>query len=81
MLVRDRVITDTCLLVFVLWHDNPRVFIRMRILLFLYGGPKGHAMRRCSRSNTHVTVDDFDATIDDIYVTIDNNDATITKRR
>ena len=46
------------------WGSNP------------YGGPKGRAMRRCSRDNTHVTVDDFDATIDGIYVTIDDNDAT-----
>ena len=33
MLVSDRfrVIEDDCLLVFVLWRDNSRVFIRMRI--------------------------------------------------
>ena len=30
-LVSDRVIKDTCLLVFVLWRDNSRVFMRMRI--------------------------------------------------
>ena len=30
-LVSDRVIEDDCLLVFVLWRDNSRVFIRMRI--------------------------------------------------
>ena len=29
-LVSDRVIEDDCLLGFVLWRDNPRVFIRMR---------------------------------------------------
>ena len=29
-LVSDRVIKDDCLLGFVLWRDNPRVFIRMR---------------------------------------------------
>ena len=34
-LVSDRVITDACLLVFVLWRDSSRVFMRMRILLFL----------------------------------------------
>ena len=28
-LVSDRVIEDDCLLVFVLWRDNPRLFIRM----------------------------------------------------
>ena len=28
-LVSDRVIEDDCLLDFVLWCDNPRVFIRM----------------------------------------------------
>ena len=28
--VSDRVIEDDCLLVFVLWRDNPRLFIRMR---------------------------------------------------
>ena len=30
-LVSDRMIADDCLLVFVLWRDNPRVFMRMRI--------------------------------------------------
>ena len=30
MIVSDRVIEDDCLLVFVLWRDNPRVFMRMR---------------------------------------------------
>ena len=30
-LVSDRVIEDDCLLVFVLWRDNPRVFMRMRV--------------------------------------------------
>ena len=29
-LVSDRVIEDNCLLGFVLWRDNLRVFIRMR---------------------------------------------------
>ena len=29
-LVSDRVIEVDCLLVFVLWHDNPCLFIRMR---------------------------------------------------
>ena len=29
-LVSDRVIEDDCLMVFVLWYDNPRLFIRMR---------------------------------------------------
>ena len=29
-LISDRVIEDNCLLVFVLWHDNPRVFMHMR---------------------------------------------------
>ena len=29
-LVNDRVIEDDCLMGFVLWRDNPRVFIRMR---------------------------------------------------
>ena len=29
MLVSDRVIEDNCLLVFVLWHDKPRVIMRM----------------------------------------------------
>ena len=28
-LVSDRVIEDDCLLGFMLWHDDPRVFIRM----------------------------------------------------
>ena len=28
-LVSDRVIEDDCLLVFVLWCDNPHVFMRM----------------------------------------------------
>ena len=49
-------------------------------LLEIYGGPKGRAMRRCLRDNTHVTVDDFDATIDGIYVTIDDYDATKATR-
>ena len=29
-LAGDRVIEDDCLMGFVLWRDNPRVFIRMR---------------------------------------------------
>ena len=29
-LVSDRVIEDNCLLDFVLWRDNPRVFMYMR---------------------------------------------------
>ena len=29
-LVNDTVIEDNCLMGFVLWRDNPRVFIRMR---------------------------------------------------
>ena len=30
VIVSDRVIEDDCLLIFVLWRDNPRVFMRMR---------------------------------------------------
>ena len=30
-LVSDRVIEDDCLAGFVLWRDNPRVVIRMRV--------------------------------------------------
>ena len=29
-LISDRVIEDNCLLGFVLWHDNPCVFMHMR---------------------------------------------------
>ena len=35
-LVSDRVIEDDCLLGFVLWHDNPRVFMRMRVSYYCF---------------------------------------------
>ena len=54
MLVSDRVITDACLLVFVLWRDNSRVFMRMRIQLFLGKADKARSIVYRSIYNRYV---------------------------
>ena len=46
-------------------------------MCFIYGGPKGRAMRQYLSDNVYVTIDNIYAMVDNNYTMIDDNYATM----